>query len=42
LAVLTEDALGVLDDVEVGKYHEYEHTYATAGAPGSRKAKSAR
>lgn len=23
LAVLTEDALGVLDDVEVGKYHEY-------------------
>ncbi|WP_420133676.1 family 2A encapsulin nanocompartment shell protein [Rhodopseudomonas sp.] len=23
LAVLTEDALGVLDDVELGKYHEY-------------------
>ncbi|HEY0235850.1 MAG TPA: family 2A encapsulin nanocompartment shell protein [Afipia sp.] len=23
LAVLTEDALGVLEDVEVGKYHEY-------------------
>ncbi|THF67358.1 hypothetical protein E6C76_03010 [Pseudothauera nasutitermitis] len=28
LAVLTEDALAVLDDVEVGKYHAYEHTYA--------------
>lgn len=27
LAVLTEDALAVLDDVEVGKYHEYAHTY---------------
>jgi hypothetical protein len=23
IAVLTEDALGVLEDVEVGKYHEY-------------------
>lgn len=23
-AVLTDDALGVMDDVEVGKYHEYE------------------
>jgi hypothetical protein len=23
LAVHTEDALGVLDDVEVGKYHDY-------------------
>ena len=23
LAVLTDDALGVLEDVEVGKYHEY-------------------
>ena len=23
LAVLTEDALGVLEDVEVGKYHDY-------------------
>lgn len=28
LAVLTEDALAVLDDVEVGKYHAYDHTYA--------------
>lgn len=28
LAVLTDDALAVLDDVEVGKYHAYEHTYA--------------
>jgi hypothetical protein len=27
LAVLTEDALGVLDDVEVGKYHNYSDTY---------------
>lgn len=24
LAVLTEDALGVLENVEVGKYHEYK------------------
>jgi hypothetical protein len=27
LAVLTEDALAVLDDVDVGKYHEYPDTY---------------
>ena len=27
LAVLTPDALAVLDDVEVGKFHEYSHTY---------------
>ena len=27
LAVLTHDALAVLDDVEVGKFHEYDHTY---------------
>jgi Phage capsid-like protein len=27
LAVLTPDAIGVLDDVEVGKFHEYDHTY---------------
>jgi hypothetical protein len=27
LAVLTDDALAVLEDVEVGKYHEYAHTY---------------
>jgi hypothetical protein len=27
LAVLTDDALGLLDDVEVGKYHEYADTY---------------
>jgi Phage capsid-like protein len=27
LAVLTPDALGVLDDVEVGKFHDYAHTY---------------
>ena len=30
LAVLTEDALGVLDDVEVGKYHAYDHTYGAS------------
>ncbi len=27
LAVLTEDALAVLDGVEVDKYHDYAHTY---------------
>jgi hypothetical protein len=27
LAVLTPDALGILDDVEIGKFHEYPHTY---------------
>jgi hypothetical protein len=27
-AVLTHDALGVLEDVDVGKYHEYPYTYA--------------
>jgi hypothetical protein len=27
LAILTEDALGVLENVEVGKYHDYKHTY---------------
>ena len=27
LAVLTDDALGVLDNVEVGKYHDYKHDY---------------
>jgi hypothetical protein len=27
LAVLTPDALAVLDDVEVGKFHEYDHSY---------------
>ena len=27
LAVLTEDALAVLDDVEVGKIHDYGYTY---------------
>lgn len=28
LAVLTDDALAVLEGVEIGKYHEYQHTYA--------------
>ena len=27
LAVLTEDALAVLEDVEIGKYHDYPYTY---------------
>lgn len=27
LAILTEDAVAVLEDVEVGKYHEYPDTY---------------
>ncbi|MGB4468010.1 MAG: family 2A encapsulin nanocompartment shell protein [Azovibrio sp.] len=27
LAVLTEDAIAVLENVEVGKYHEYHHEY---------------
>jgi encapsulin shell SprI-like protein len=27
LAILTDDAVGLLDDVEVGKYHEYADTY---------------
>jgi hypothetical protein len=27
VALLTPDALAVLDDVEVGKFHEYAHTY---------------
>ena len=27
LAVLTEDAVAVLDDVEIGKYHDYPNTY---------------
>ena len=27
LAVLTVDALAVIDDVEVGKFHDYQHTY---------------
>jgi hypothetical protein len=27
LAVLTEDALAVLEDVEIGKYHDYAPIY---------------
>jgi hypothetical protein len=27
LALLTEDAVGLLDDVEIGKFHEYADTY---------------
>jgi hypothetical protein len=43
LAILTDDALGVLDDVEVGKYHEYGDTYANATAPAGRaRTRSAR
>ncbi len=29
LVILTDDALGVLDDVELGNFHEYDHKYAT-------------
>ncbi len=29
LAVLTDDALGVLENVEVGYYHDYEHRKQT-------------
>ncbi|MGD0533642.1 MAG: hypothetical protein ABSA62_15655, partial [Methyloceanibacter sp.] len=39
LAVLTEDALGVLENAEVGKYHEYGHTYV---APEHRQTKAGR
>jgi hypothetical protein len=28
LVIMTEDAIGVLDDVDLGKYHEYDHKYA--------------
>ena len=28
LAVLTDDALAVLEDVEIGRYPEYTHAYA--------------
>ena len=28
LAVLTEDAAGMIENVEVGKYHDYKHEYA--------------
>ncbi|WP_317134042.1 hypothetical protein [Methylococcus mesophilus] len=28
LAVLTEDAVAVLENVEVGKYHDYKDTYS--------------
>lgn len=27
LAILTDDAIGVLENVEVGKYHDYKHDY---------------
>ena len=40
LAVLTEDALGVLDDVEVGKYHEYDHTYGKGSATAPARART--
>ena len=28
LAILSEDAVGVLDNVEIGKYHEYQNAYS--------------
>jgi hypothetical protein len=27
LAILTDDAVGLLDDVEIGKFHDYADTY---------------
>jgi len=42
LAVLTDDAIAVLDDVEVGKYHEYGHTYNGGGTSTARRTRSAR
>ena len=27
-SVLTDDAIGVLEDVEVGNYYDYEYNYA--------------
>jgi hypothetical protein len=44
VAILTEDALGVLDDVEVGSYHDYGHAYVAAPAASAAKrgTKSAR
>jgi len=29
LVVQTDDALAVLDNVEIDKYHEYAHTYVS-------------
>ena len=40
LAVLTDDALGVLENVEVGKFHEYDHTYAATTVKRSAPARS--
>jgi hypothetical protein len=34
-AVLTDDALGVLENVEVGYYHDYEHRGAHSFLDGS-------
>src|SRR5580658_2275680 len=44
LAVLTDDALGVLDDVEVGKYRDYGLSYSAASAstPSTAKPPAAR
>jgi hypothetical protein len=36
LAVLSDDALGVLDDVDVTRYHDYGHTYVGESANGRR------
>ena len=42
IAVLTDDALGVLDNVEVGKFHQYDHTYAATAVKRSAPARRAR
>lgn len=36
LAVMSDDALAVLDEVDVTRYHEYGHTYAGATSTGRR------
>jgi len=41
LAVMTDDALAVLDDVDVTRYHEYGHTYVGA-TTGGRRARASR
>ncbi len=40
LSILTEDALGVLEGVEVGKFHEYSHSYATERASGGGRSRA--
>ncbi len=41
LAILTDDALGVLDDVDVTRYHDYAYVYV-GGGPTGRRARASR